>query len=58
MIANMGPQSFSTYNIPGWRWSNSALTEVGYPNAAPAYNGMTGVLSLSLNPFEARLFTT
>src|SRR5271163_1527704 len=42
VIANMGPQTLSTYNIPGWRWSGSALTEIGYPNVAPAYNGMTG----------------
>ena len=54
----MGSQPFPTYNIPGWRWSGSALTEVGYPNAAPMYNGMTGALSLSLDPFEARVFTT
>ena len=58
VIANMGPQPFPTYNVPGWRWSGSTLTEIGYPNAAPAYNGMTGMLSLSLNPFEARLFAT
>jgi 1,4-alpha-glucan branching enzyme len=58
VIANMGPQPFPTYNIPGWRWGGSALTEIGYPNAAPSYNGMTGTLSLSLNSFEARVFTT
>jgi len=58
VIANMGRQPFPTYNVPGWRWSGSTLTEIGYPNAAPAYNGMTGMLSLSLNPFEARLFAT
>jgi hypothetical protein len=40
------------------QWDGSALTEIGYPNSAPAYNDMTGMLSLSLNPFEARLFTT
>src|SRR5271154_475320 len=39
VIANMGPQPFQIYNIPGWRWSGS-LTEVGYPDAAPAYNGI------------------
>jgi hypothetical protein len=56
--ANTGPQPFPTYNIPGWRWSGPALTEIGYPDAAPAYNGMTAMRSLSLNPFETRLFTT
>ena len=58
VIANMGPDSFSSYDIPGWRWGASALTEIGYPNAAPAYNGITGALNLSLNPFSARVFTT
>ncbi len=58
VIANMGSQAFPTYNLPGWRWSGSTLGEIGYPNAAPMYNGMTGTLSLALNPFEARVFTT
>jgi len=58
VIANMGPQPFPIYVIPGWRWGGGALTEIGYPNAAPLYNPMTGALSLSLNPFEARVFRT
>jgi 1,4-alpha-glucan branching enzyme len=58
VIANMGPDSFPSYDIPGWRWGASALAEIGYPNAAPAYNGITAALNLSLNPFSARVFTT
>jgi 1,4-alpha-glucan branching enzyme len=58
VIANMGPQSFPTYIIPGWRWGGSSLTEVGYPDTGPVYNPMTGSLSLSLNSFEGRVFTT
>jgi hypothetical protein len=58
VIANLGPDSFPSYDIPGWRWGASALTEIGYPHAAPAYNGIAGTLSLSLNPFSARVFTT
>lgn len=58
VIANMGPDSFSSYDIPRWRWGASTLTEIGYPNTMPAYNGMTGALNLSLNPFSARVFTT
>jgi 1,4-alpha-glucan branching enzyme len=57
VIANMGPQSFPNYDIAGWRWGPSALTEIGYPNAAPVYNPMTGTLGLSLNSFEARVFS-
>ncbi len=58
VLANMGPDSFPSYDIPGWRWGASALTEIGYSSTAPAYNGMTGALNLSLNPFSARVFTT
>jgi len=58
VIANMGPDSFPSYDIPGWRWGASALNEIGYPATAPAYNGITGALNLSLNPFSARVFTT
>ncbi|MGO9109865.1 MAG: alpha-amylase family glycosyl hydrolase [Thermoguttaceae bacterium] len=58
VIANMGPQSFANYDIPGWRWAASALTETGGPAAGPAYNPMTGTLTLSLNSFQARVFKT
>jgi 1,4-alpha-glucan branching enzyme len=58
VIANMGPQAFANYTVPGWRWSNTALVEIGYPNDAPVFNPMVGSLSLSLEPFEARVFTT
>ncbi len=58
VIANMGPQSFPNYDVPAWRWGNSELAEIGYPNAAPVFNPIAGNLSLSLGPFEARVFTT
>jgi 1,4-alpha-glucan branching enzyme len=58
VIANMGPDSFPSYDIPAWRWAALALNEVGYPAAAPTYNGITGALNLSLNPFTVRVFTT
>jgi len=56
VIANMGPQSFPNYDIPGWRWGGAALTEIGGANTAPGYNPMTGTLSLSLDSFQARVF--
>src|SRR5215469_2704213 len=58
VIANMGPDSFPSYDIPGWRWGASPLTEIGYAGAAPAYNGMAGALNLSLSPYSARVFIT
>jgi len=58
VVANMGPDSFPVYNIPGWPWQGSVLTEIGYPAAAPVWNAGAGELSLSLNPFSARVFRT
>jgi 1,4-alpha-glucan branching enzyme len=58
IIANMGPESFPSYDMSGWRWGASALAEIGYPGVAPAYNGITATLNLSLGPFSARVFVT
>jgi 1,4-alpha-glucan branching enzyme len=58
VIANMGPDSFSAYNIPEWPWHSSALTEVGYPAAPPTVDSGSGELSLALNPFAVRVFQT
>jgi 1,4-alpha-glucan branching enzyme len=58
VIANMGPQSYTVYNIPGWPWLGIALTEIGYPNAPPVWNPEPGTLTLSLGAFSARVFRT
>ena len=58
VIANMGPQAFPTYNIPGWPWGGIALTETGYPNTLPVYDATSGTLTLSLIPFSVRVFST
>jgi 1,4-alpha-glucan branching enzyme len=58
VIANMGPQPYAVYNIPGWPWGGSVLTEIGYPGALPTWDAGSGLLSLSLNPFSARVFRT
>lgn len=56
VIANMGPQSFPNYDIPGWNWGGAALAEVGYPHLPPTFNPASGIFSLSLDPFEVRVF--
>jgi 1,4-alpha-glucan branching enzyme len=56
VIANMGPQSYSVYNLPGWPWNGSALSEVGYPAALPVWDSGSGMLRLALNPFAVRVF--
>jgi len=58
VIANMGPQSYSVYNIPGWPWNGAALAEIGYPADLPAWDSGSGMLSLALSPFAARVFQT
>ena len=58
VIANMGPQSFPNYDIPGWRWGGSPLTEICGDATAPVYSPMTGTLSLSLDSFQTRVFKT
>jgi 1,4-alpha-glucan branching enzyme len=58
VIANMGGASYPNYDIPDWPWS-TPLTEIG--NQTPghfSYNAASRVLSLSLAPFAARVFTT
>ncbi len=57
VIANMGAEAFPTYNIPSWPWGGT-LKEYGYPAAAPVYDPPSGTLSLSLDAFSARVFTT
>ena len=58
VIANMGPDSFSAYNIPEWPWNSSTLTEVGYPAVLPTVDSGSDELSLALNPFSLRVFQT
>ena len=42
VVANMGPDVFPVYNIPGWPWQGAALTESGYPAAGPVWNAGSG----------------
>lgn len=59
VIANMGPADYPNYDIPGWRWANRPLIEVGDMTTGPvSYNGLTGAMSLALRPFAVRVFTT
>jgi len=56
VVANMGPASFPVYNIPGWPWAGSVLTEIGYVDSLPVWDQTSGMVSLSLDPFSARVF--
>ena len=58
VIANMGPQPYPVYNIPGWPWGGSGLVEIGYADSAPVWDGGAETLTLSLGAFAARVFVT
>lgn len=58
VVANTGPHDFRLFNLP-WAWSNIVqLREYGAPPGVlnPALNGST--LTLSLAPFQVRVFNT
>ena len=58
VIGNTGPDNFPIFNLP-WSWTNARqLNEYGAPLGAmnPQVTGST--LSLSLAPFQVRVFTT
>jgi 1,4-alpha-glucan branching enzyme len=60
VIGNLGPDDFPAYEIPAWPWGQLALAESAAaavatpPSIAPG--GTT--LSISLRPFEVRVFTS
>ena len=62
VLANCGPQNFPVFDFP-WYWPDrSQLQEHGTPSGAlspqvSTRNG-SGVMSLSLAPFQVRVFTT
>lgn len=57
VLANMGAEKFPTYEVPGWPWGASPLTEIGNAGLAPSFNAGSGALSLDLDAFQVRVFT-
>jgi len=58
VLANMGPEPFPVYDVPGWPWGGMALAEVVPSADTPRYDPARGVLSLRLDAFQVRVFTT
>ena len=61
VIANMGPQNFDSYALPGWLWKNASLVQVDFMGPytdKPVYDPATGQLTLGLGAFQVRVFTT
>ena len=61
VMANMGPQKFTPYEVPGWPWQALPVTEIGAMGPftdRPAYDAGSGSLALGLDAFQVRVFTT
>ncbi len=58
VLTNMGPEKYDVYDVPGWPWRDMALTEVCSVASVPEYDAARDVLSMSLDAFQVRLFTT
>ena len=61
VLANMGPQKFSSYEVPGWPWRALSITEVGAMGPftdRPVYDPGRATLTLGLDAFQVRVFTT
>ncbi|HEY0570692.1 MAG TPA: alpha-amylase family glycosyl hydrolase [Enterovirga sp.] len=59
VVANAGPHDFASYDMP-WPWAGTGAltTERGGPAAAGAFRTSDGHASLSLAPFQIRVFAT
>ena len=60
VLANMGPQKFTSYEVPGWPWQALPVTEIGAMGPLtdrPGYDASSGSLTLGLDAFQARVFT-
>ncbi len=59
VIGNIGPQSYSGYNLP-WHWMNlGSVTEVAPPQQGGVLEqNDSGSIRLSLAPYQVRVFTT
>jgi hypothetical protein len=61
VLANMGPQKFPSYEVPGWPWHALPITEIGAMGPftdRPVYDAGSGMLTLGLDAFQVRMFTT
>ena len=65
VLANMGTEKFPVYVIPNWPWGGRPLTEAATPGApgpmpppVPVYDGISNSLTLALDAFQVRVFTS
>jgi 1,4-alpha-glucan branching enzyme len=59
VVANMGAVDYPTYDIPGWPWRSTALTEIGTMTKGElSFDAGSEKLSLALGPFAVRVLTS
>jgi hypothetical protein len=61
VLANMGAQKFPLYDAPDWPWRALPVTEIGAMGPLtdrPVYDAGSGRLTLGLDAFQVRVFTT
>lgn len=58
VIANTGPNNFYGFNIDHWLWSPHNLVEHGRPPGATIPQTSGNVFTVSLAPFQVRVFST
>jgi Alpha amylase, catalytic domain len=61
VLANMGTQKFPSYVVPDWPWQALPVTEtraMGPLTDQPVYDASSGELTLGLDAFQVRVFTT
>lgn len=57
VIANTGPNNFYAYDVP-WAWTSQMVLEHGRPSGATIPQRSGNVFTVSLAPFQVRVFTT
>jgi pullulanase/glycogen debranching enzyme len=59
VVANCGPQSYQSFDVPAWPWQKAPQAESGADAGAalPQWIAAGQLLRLSLKPFQVRVFT-
>jgi 1,4-alpha-glucan branching enzyme len=58
VLANMGNQPFAGFGFSGWPWKAPPARECGYGTGTSAYDAGSNTFTVSLNPFQVRVFVS
>jgi 1,4-alpha-glucan branching enzyme len=57
VVANLGPHDFDQFSLP-WPWSLAVVEHAAPSGEVPLQSSAGGLATLSLRPFQVRVFTT